>query len=89
MKKIEEYVPLIEDGIPIPKRIRTVYTRKIVAGELMRIAEQIKPGQSVVLPAGSIGKFRRIVKSRGLHTVCYIGQSDPEARVWVISPEQA
>jgi hypothetical protein len=30
MKKIEEYVPLIEDGIPIPKRIRTVYTRKIV-----------------------------------------------------------
>jgi hypothetical protein len=85
MKKIEWYVPPIEDGIPIPKHVPTVYTRKIVAGELMRIAEKIKPGQSVVLPAGSIGKFKKIVKSRGLLTVCYIGQSDPEARVWVIS----
>jgi GTP diphosphokinase / guanosine-3',5'-bis(diphosphate) 3'-diphosphatase len=38
MKKVEDYVPLIEDGIPIPERNPTVYTRKIVAGELIRIA---------------------------------------------------
>lgn len=88
MKKVEDYVPLIEDGIPVPERIPTVYTRKIVAGELMRIGEQIRPGQSVVLPAGSIGKFRKIVKSRGLLTVCFIGQSDTEARVWVMAPGQ-
>ena len=88
MKKVEDYVPLIEDGIPIPERNPTVYTRKIVAGELIRIAEQIKAGQSVVLPAGSIGKFKQIVKSRGLLTVCYIGKSDTEARVWVTSPGQ-
>ena len=82
-KKLEEYVPVIEDGIPIPEPPATRYTRKIIGGELMRIAEQIKPGQSVILPAGSIGKFKKIVKSRGLHTVCFIGQSDTEARVWV------
>jgi hypothetical protein len=89
----EMYVPLIEDGIPIPEPPATVYTRKIVGGELMRIAEKIKPGtiakravdgQSVVLPAGSIGKFKKIVKSRGLKTVCFISQSDTEARVWVV-----
>jgi hypothetical protein len=84
MKKVEEYVPKIEDDIPIPERTTTVYTRKIVAGELIRIAEKIKPAQSVVLPAGSIGKFRKIVRSRGLKTICFIGQSDTEARVWVV-----
>jgi hypothetical protein len=42
----------------------------------------------VVLPAGSIGKFWKIVKSRGLLTVCFIGQSDTEARVWVMAPGQ-
>jgi hypothetical protein len=89
----EMYIPQIEDGIPIPERPATVYPRKIVGGELMRIAEQIKPGtiakraadgQSVVLPAGSIGKFKKIVKSRGLKTVFFISQSDTEARVWVV-----
>jgi hypothetical protein len=89
----ELYIPQIENGIPIPEPPATVYPRKIVGGELMRIAEKIKPGtiakravdgQSVVLPAGSIGKFKKIVKSRGLKTVCFISQSDTEARVWVV-----
>ena len=89
----ESYVPRIEDGIPIPDPQDTVYTRKIVSGELVRIAEKIKPGtlakravdgQSVVLPVGSIGKFKRIVQSRGLKTVCFVRQSDTEARVWVV-----
>jgi hypothetical protein len=89
----ELYIPQIENGIPIPEPPTTVYPRKIVGGELMRIAEKIKPGtiakravdgQSVVLPAGSIGKFKKIVKSRGLKTVCFISQSDTEARVWVV-----
>ena len=85
MKKLEPYVPEIEDGIPLPPVVPTTYTRKIVGGELIRIANQMTPGQSVKLSAGSIGKFKKIVKSRGLQTYCQIGQSDPEARVWVIS----
>jgi hypothetical protein len=84
MRRVEEYVPKIEDGIPIPEPAPTVYTRKIAAGELIRTAEQIEPGQSVVLPVGSIGKFRKIVKGRDLETVCRVGQSDTEARVWVV-----
>lgn len=51
MKKVEQYVPKIEGGIPIPEPPATVYTRKIAGGELIRIAEQIRPAQSVVLPA--------------------------------------
>jgi hypothetical protein len=85
MKKVEQYVPQIEDGIPIPERLKTAYTRKIVAGELLRIASEIKPTQSVVLPVGSIGKFKKIVKSRGFETVCPVDQTATEARVWVVS----
>jgi hypothetical protein len=90
---VETYIPTIDDGVPIPERSATVYTRKIAGGELIRIAERIKPGmlanrgvdgQSVVLPAGSIGKFKKIVEKRGFRTLCYISQSDTEARVWVI-----
>ena len=83
MKKVELYVPKIEDGIPLPTAPKTAYHRKIVAGELKRIGEQIKPMQSVVLPVGSIGKFKKIVESRGLKTYCQAGQTDTEARVWV------
>jgi len=45
MKKVEDYVPLIEDGIPIPERIPTVYTRKIVTGEIDadRRTDQARP----------------------------------------------
>jgi hypothetical protein len=85
---VETYVPKIEDGVPMPEPEATVYTRKIAGGELIRIAEKIKPKQSVVLPAGSIGKFKKIVKSRGLETVCFIGQSDTEARVWVVKTKE-
>jgi len=92
--KVEVYVPKVEKGIIMPNRSPTVYTRKIAAGELRRIAEQIKPGtmakrgrdgESVVLPVGSIGKFKQMVKARGLQTVCFRGQSETEARVWVIA----
>jgi hypothetical protein len=85
--KVEKYVPKIEDCVAMPGRALTVYTRKIAGGQLIRIAEQIKPSQSVVLPAGSIGRFKKIVRSRGLETRCFIGQSDTEARVWVVSPD--
>jgi hypothetical protein len=94
--KVKQYVPAIEDGVVIPEPAATVYTRKIVDGELQRIANQIKPGQSVVLPAGSAGKFRKIVKDRGLETfsksvlrgrskIPYTyTETDGEARVWVL-----
>ena len=85
MRKVEQYVPVVEDDIPIPEPPQTVHTRRIVAGELMRIGEQIRAGQSVVLPAGSIGKFKKLVEARGLSTVCYISQTDTDARVWAFS----
>ena len=85
MTKVEWYIPIIEDGVPLPEPNPTAYTRKIVAGELIKIAEQIKPGQSVILPVGSIGKFKAIVKSRGLAIVQRSGQTDAETRIWVIS----
>jgi hypothetical protein len=92
--RVEHYVPTIEDGIPIPERAATVYTRKIFDGELQRIASQIKPGQSVVLPAGSLSKFRKIVEESGFKTFCktvsrngskitYMN-NDGEARVWIL-----
>jgi hypothetical protein len=87
MRKTEEYVPLVEDGIPIPKRAKAVYTKKIVEGELMRIADQIRPGQSVVLPGGSIGKFKRRVHTRDLKTVSRRASTGAEGRVWVLSQD--
>jgi hypothetical protein len=85
--KVEQYVPKIEDGIPIPEPVPTVYRKKIVDGELIRIAEQIRPSQSVVLPVGSLGKFKKIIESRGFRTVCRSGQTDTEARVWVVAKD--
>jgi hypothetical protein len=94
--KVEQYVPTIEDDVPIPEHAATVYNRKIVDGELQRIANQIKPGQSVVLPGGSLSKFRKIVKDRRLKTfsravsrggskMAYTyTNTDGEARVWVL-----
>ena len=87
MRKTEEYVPKIEDGIPIPKRATAVYTKKIADGELIRITEQIKPGQSVVLPVGSIGKFKKLIEGRGLKTVSQRAQSDSEGRVWALASD--
>jgi hypothetical protein len=87
MKKVEQYVPKIEDDVPIPPRLKTTYTRKIVDGELLRIAKEMRPTQSVVIPVGSIGKFRNVVKGRGLETVCQVDQTATEARIWVVVPE--
>jgi len=87
-KKLDEYVPKIEYGLPLPERATTVYTRKIVAGELRRIAEQIKPGGCVPLPPGSIGRFTKIVNSRGLKTISSGGQSDADIKVWVVTQEK-
>jgi len=93
--KVEHYVPTIEDGVAIPERAATVYPRKIVDGELQRIANQIKPRQSVVFPSGSLSKFRKVVKDRGFKTFCKTvsrngskityTNNDGEARVWVLS----
>ncbi|MGB7718751.1 MAG: hypothetical protein WBL65_02555, partial [Bryobacteraceae bacterium] len=74
-------------GIPIPKRATAVYTKKIADGELIRITEQIKPGQSVVLPVGSIGKFKKLIEGRGLKTVSQRAQSDSEGRVWALASD--
>jgi hypothetical protein len=85
MSKVEQYTPEVRDDIPIPRRSKNAYTKKMVDGDLLRIAREMKPGQSVVLPAGSIGKFRKAVKLRNLKTVCFIRQCDDEARVWVVA----
>jgi hypothetical protein len=87
MSKVEQYTPAVQDDIPIPQRSKNAYTKKMVDGELLRIAREMKPGQSVILPAGSIGKFKKAVKLRNLKTVCFIRQCDDEARVWVVAPD--
>jgi hypothetical protein len=35
MRKTDEYVARIEDGIPIPERATAVYTKNIAEGELI------------------------------------------------------
>ncbi len=87
VSKVKQYIPKVQDDIPVPQRSRNAYTKKMVDGELLRIAREMKPGQSVVLPAGSIGKFKAAVKLRDLKTVCFIRQCDDEARVWVVAPD--
>ena len=56
-------------------------------GALRLIAEQIKHGQYVEISAGSPGKFKKIVESRGLKTVCRRVQGEPMATVYVVTPE--
>jgi hypothetical protein len=86
MKKIDQYVPEIKDGLP-PSRAKTKYDTKIVEGELIRLAERIKHGQYVEISAGSQGKFKAIVESRGLKTVCRRAQGESRGIVFVVTPE--
>jgi len=83
-KTVDQYIPKIEDGIPIPKPVPTAYSKRVVAGELIRIADRIKPNQSVKLPQGSIAKFKRRLESRGLKAVYRQPNSGLDLRVWVI-----
>ena len=83
-RKIESYVPVIEQGIPIPPRKAAVYKKKIPNGVLIQLAERIKPTESVQLPVGSMGKFRTLLKARGLQTVSQQGQDDTVGRIWVL-----
>lgn len=85
MKRQTYYVPPIEDGIPVPtKRAQPRYPLRVRPGELRRLARQMKPGQSVILPVGSITKFRQLVKAeQGLDTVTAT-RGAARQRVWVI-----
>ena len=86
MRKTEEYVPLIQHGVPVPERERetTRYTRKMPDGALAQLAQRMKPGDSVVLPAGSKGKLKSLMEERGLKTTSRLLAPVDEARVWVL-----
>jgi hypothetical protein len=84
--KAEHYVPKIKDGLP-PVRSKTAYPRKIVEGELIRIAEQIRHGQYVEISQGSLGKLTEIIKNRGLTTVARVGQDKNMRTVYVVTPQ--
>lgn len=56
-------------------------------GQLKKLAEVIQPTQSLMLPRGSTGKFKRLVAPRGLTIVTAGAQTDPDVRVWVIEPD--
>lgn len=88
-QKLQLYVPVVEDGIPIPEDPVPKSSKKINSGEMLRIAATIKPGQSVLLPRGSTTKFSDAVKSRGLSTIMRTATATgkEEMRVWVIEPE--
>jgi hypothetical protein len=82
---VRQYVPNIEDDIAIPADPVPTYSKKIRSGEMIRIAQIIRPGQSVVLPSGSVTKFRKLIWSRGFDTVMRgMPGGEPEMRVWVI-----
>jgi hypothetical protein len=83
-RKTEPYVPVIEQGIPIPPRAAAVYKKKIPNGVLSDLAERIKPTESVQLPVGSMGKFRTLLKARGFQTVSQYGQDETVGRIWVL-----
>jgi hypothetical protein len=83
--KVQEYVPKIEDSIPIPDDPVPTYYKKARPGEIIRIAEIIKPGQSVRLPSGSVTKFRKLIQGRGFDIVMRgVGAMKSEMRVWVV-----
>ena len=84
MKKVQSYMPEIEDGHPIPRRTKQQYERKIIPGGLAKLAA-MKVGQSAIVPVGSLGRLKAMVRQRGgLDTVSQAAQDDREARVWVI-----
>jgi len=86
MKQVNQYVPEIKEGLP-PSRVKTTYHKKMVEGELIQIAERIGHGQFVEISAGSLGKFRQIVESRGLKTICRRGQGESRGTVFVVTQE--
>lgn len=86
-RKTEEYIPEIRNDRPIPERTTAVYVRKIVEGELIRLVDRIKPGESVDLPVGSMGKFRKLVEQRGYGTVTQRPKADETGTVWVLPSE--
>ena|SRR2546429_165013 len=86
-RKTAEYVPVIKSGIPVPERAQTVYTEKIAEGKLIEVAERIKPTECVHLPSGSIGKFRKLLKQRGLKARVRYDGPVPDATVWAISSD--
>jgi hypothetical protein len=86
LKKVDHYVPEIKNGFP-PPREKSTYNRKIFDGELLRLAEVIKPGQYVEsLSAGSMGKFARLVESRGLEVIRRRRQGESRGTIYVVTP---
>jgi hypothetical protein len=86
MSKVNQYGLEIKNGFP-PKHKKTMYDDKLFEGELRRVADQIEPGQYVEISAGSQGKFKGFVESRGLKVVSNRGQGEPVAKVYVVTPE--
>jgi hypothetical protein len=85
-KHVDQYEPKIRTGLP-PPREKTRYDTKMVEGALRLMAEQVRHGQYVEMSAGSAGKFRKIVQSRGLETVQRRRQGESVAVVYVVDPK--
>jgi hypothetical protein len=85
-KKGDQYEPKIETGLP-PAHYETAYDTKMFEDSLRLLAERIERGQYVKIPAGSKGKFKKIVESRGLKTIHRLRLGDPLATVYVVTPE--
>jgi len=85
-KKAEQYVPQIKKGLP-PVRAKTAYPRKIVEGELIRIAGEIKHGQCVEIPQGSKGKLTKLIEDRGLTAISRAGQDKTMRTVYVVTQQ--
>ena len=83
-RKTAEYVPVIKRGVPIPARAKGRYTERISEGKLIEIAQRIQVSDCVHLPNGSVGKFRNLLKARGLKIRKVLDGPEPRARVWVI-----
>ena len=88
-RKTETYQPRIERDVPVPDREQEeiVVPRRMPEGTLEQLAKKMKPGESVLIPAGSKGKFKRLVELQGFTTTSRIYSKIEEARVWIIKPD--
>jgi hypothetical protein len=91
-KKTEEYdlyIKYIKEGYPPPK-VKTRYDTKLPPGALPHIGKRIKAGQYVEnLSAGSAGKLRGFVKTRGLTAIERRGQGEKRGTLYIVTKEWA
>ena len=81
-KRVEPYRLEVKGGDP-PEKQRTTYDRKALVGALTEIAEEIKQGQHVEVPPGSLGKLKKLIRMRGLRFVTRGSQTADRAILYV------